>query len=48
MTERSMIAQVIYTSVEGDPLWFSIGKGVEDLIPTGERLYSGCPMFTYS
>lgn len=26
--------QVAYIDPEGDPLWFTIGKGSEDLIPT--------------
>ena len=28
-------AKVAYFSPDGDPLWFSIGKGEDDLIPTG-------------
>ncbi|KAI0696389.1 eukaryotic translation initiation factor SUI1 family protein [Cerioporus squamosus] len=27
---------VVYLSPEGDPLWFTLGKGSEDLIPTGK------------
>jgi translation initiation factor 2D len=27
-------SQIAYLSPEGDPLWFTIGKGSEDLIPT--------------
>ena len=30
--------QVAYLSPEGDPLWFTIGKGSEDLIPTGKDI----------
>ena len=32
----SLFLQVAYLSAEGNPLWFSIGKGNDALIPSGE------------
>ena len=29
------VVKIAYFSPDGDPLWFSIGKGGDDLIPTG-------------
>lgn len=29
----------MYTSLEGDPLWFTVGKGSDELIPTGAPRY---------
>lgn len=29
--------QVAYLSSDGEPLWFTLGKGNNDLIPTGEH-----------
>jgi hypothetical protein len=40
--------QVLYLSGDGDPLWFSTGKGSDELIPTGElfsTFYSPGPLF---
>jgi hypothetical protein len=31
--------QVAYLSPEGDPLWFTLGKASNDLIPTGALLH---------
>ncbi|RPD60842.1 eukaryotic translation initiation factor SUI1 family protein [Lentinus tigrinus ALCF2SS1-6] len=31
---------VVYLSPEGDPLWFTVGKGSEELIPTGKLQFS--------
>ena len=31
-------AKVAYVSPEGDPLWFTLGKGNADLTPTGAHL----------
>lgn len=28
--------QVVYLSPDGDPLWFSVGKGSDVLVPTGK------------
>lgn len=28
--------QVLYWSPEGDPIWFTVGKGSNALIPTGD------------
>lgn len=30
--------EVAYLAPNGDPLWFTVGKGSEDLIPTGNKL----------
>jgi hypothetical protein len=32
---NSFRPQVLYLSGDGDPLWFSVGKGSDELIPTG-------------
>jgi hypothetical protein len=32
---NTVTPQVLYLSGDGDPLWFSVGKGSDELIPTG-------------
>ncbi len=42
--------QVLYLSGDGDPLWFSTGKGSDELIPTGAfaNSSSGPPILQFS
>jgi translation initiation factor 2D len=36
---RADCIQIAYLSPDGDPLWFSVGKGSDDLIPTTYSLW---------
>ncbi|KAH9916268.1 eukaryotic translation initiation factor SUI1 family protein [Epithele typhae] len=40
-------ALVVYLSPDGDPLWFTIGKGSEDLIPTVHTLWKRPEMLPF-
>ncbi|KAF8556756.1 hypothetical protein OG21DRAFT_1495293 [Imleria badia] len=39
MSQKVATYIVVYLSSEGDPLWFTIGKGADDLIPTVYTLW---------
>ena len=36
---ETRFVKVVYTSSAGDPLWFTLGKGSDDLIPSGLQTF---------
>jgi hypothetical protein len=39
--------QVVYLAKNGDPLWFSVGKGSDDLIPTAYTLWKKADLLPF-